>query len=77
MCGIAGFLPPFSRPDADPAAVALAMCARIVHRGPDSHGIWNDPDSGGTLGHRRLAIVDLSPQGHQPMVSASTPASQS
>jgi asparagine synthase (glutamine-hydrolysing) len=71
MCGIAGFLPPSSRPDADPTAVALAMCARIMHRGPDSHGVWNDPDSGVTLGHRRLAIVDLSPQGHQPMVSAS------
>jgi asparagine synthase (glutamine-hydrolysing) len=71
MCGIAGFLPPPSQPDTDPAAVALAMCARIAHRGPDSHGIWNDPDSGLTLGHRRLAIVDLSPQGHQPMISVS------
>lgn len=71
MCGIAGFLPPPSRPDTDSTAVALAMCARIVHRGPDSHGVWNDPNSGLTLGHRRLAIVDLSPQGHQPMISVS------
>ncbi|KPF50047.1 asparagine synthase [beta proteobacterium AAP51] len=71
MCGIAGFLPPPSRPDADPAAVALTMCARIAHRGPDSQGVWTDPDSGVTLGHRRLAIVDLSPQGRQPMTSAS------
>jgi asparagine synthase (glutamine-hydrolysing) len=71
MCGIAGLLPPPSRPDTDPVAVVLAMCSRIVHRGPDSHGVWNDPGSGLTLGHRRLAIVDLSPQGHQPMISAS------
>jgi asparagine synthase (glutamine-hydrolysing) len=47
------------------------MCARISHRGPDDLGVWSDPESGLTLGHRRLSIVDLSPQGHQPMISTS------
>jgi asparagine synthase (glutamine-hydrolysing) len=45
------------------------MCDRIAHRGPDDHGVWLDGEVGIALGHRRLAIVDLSPQGHQPMVS--------
>jgi asparagine synthase (glutamine-hydrolysing) len=48
-----------------------AMTAALHHRGPDSDGLWFDPDSGFGLGHARLAIVDLSPQGHQPMLSAS------
>ena len=46
------------------------MTGRVVHRGPDDEGYWTDADAGISLGHRRLAIVDLSPQGHQPMVSS-------
>ncbi|EKV25913.1 Asparagine synthetase [Caenispirillum salinarum AK4] len=46
------------------------MADTLVHRGPDSSGTWADDDAGIALGHRRLAIVDLSPGGHQPMVSA-------
>ncbi len=47
------------------------MADRLVHRGPDDSGVWADADKGVALGHRRLSIVDLSPEGHQPMVSAS------
>jgi asparagine synthase (glutamine-hydrolysing) len=47
------------------------MADAIAHRGPDSSGVWSDEDHGIALSHRRLAILDLSPQGHQPMVSPS------
>lgn len=43
----------------------------VAHRGPDSFGSWVEPEAGVGFGHRRLAIVDLSPHGHQPMTSAS------
>lgn len=46
------------------------MTAALAHRGPDDAGHWFDRDAGVALGHRRLAIVDLSPHGHQPMASA-------
>src|SRR5690606_35928586 len=47
------------------------MTRSLAHRGPDDDGHWLDAAAGFALGHRRLAIVDLSPAGHQPMVSAS------
>ena len=46
------------------------MAATLAHRGPDDEGLWVDPDGRTAFGHRRLAVVDLSPHGHQPMASA-------
>ena len=46
------------------------MCSRLKERGPDDEGIWEDSLNAIGLGHRRLSIVDLSPAGHQPMLSA-------
>jgi asparagine synthase (glutamine-hydrolysing) len=69
MCGITGFWT--SDPIDDPPAVLRRMAGALQHRGPDDAGYWWDPESGVGLGHRRLAILDLSPKGHQPMVSAS------
>lgn len=46
------------------------MCDALSHRGPDDEGLWSDADAGIALTQRRLSIVDLSPAGHQPMVSA-------
>ena len=70
MCGLTGFMQPHAL-DADAPAQVLAMAAQLHHRGPDDGGIWLDAEAGIALGHRRLAIVDLSPAGHQPMPSAS------
>ena len=68
MCGIAGLWAPGTR---DIEVVAGAMADAIAHRGPDSSGTWSDATAGIALSHRRLAIIDLSPHGHQPMISAS------
>ena len=45
------------------------MAATLFHRGPDDHGRWVDPRGLVALSHRRLSVVDLSTEGHQPMVS--------
>jgi len=47
------------------------MTKSLAHRGPDDQGCWVDTESGVGLGHRRLSILDLSPEGHQPMFSVS------
>jgi asparagine synthase (glutamine-hydrolysing) len=70
MCGIAGFLDPLGL-ISDPARSLVAMTDSLVHRGPDSRGTWSDSERGAFLGFRRLAIVDLSPLGNQPMLSSS------
>lgn len=71
MCGIAGFFDPDRRIDpSNYAAIAGAMADRLAHRGPDDRGTWCDPAAGVALGFRRLAILDLSPAGSQPMHSA-------
>ncbi|MBV8915407.1 MAG: asparagine synthetase B, partial [Acetobacteraceae bacterium] len=68
MCGIAGIL---LAPASDRRLLRAIepMSASMRHRGPDASGAWSDPESGVALGHRRLAIVDLSEAGVQPMRS--------
>lgn len=66
MCGIAGIWGPL----VDKRGVLTESCKRIAHRGPDSQGMWDDAHAGLMLAHVRLAIIDLSAAGHQPMVSA-------
>ena len=71
MCGFVGFLTTAAWARDDVAAELLERMANtIVHRGPDSAGYWYDAASGIALGHRRLAIVELSPAGAQPMHSS-------
>ncbi len=65
MCGIAGILA--LRPVNRHAVEVMNDCMR--HRGPDGEGVWESEDSRIILGHRRLAILDPSPAGAQPMVS--------
>jgi asparagine synthase (glutamine-hydrolysing) len=67
MCGISGFWRPGEPVD---TAIAERMTQALVHRGPDDGDVWVEAEAGLALGHRRLAIVDLSPAGHQPMHSA-------
>ena len=66
MCGIAGVIN-FNDDQILPG-VLRKMTDAVAHRGPDGEGLWIDGNVG--LGHRRLAIIDLSPAGHQPMISA-------
>src|SRR5579875_1217450 len=71
MCGIAGIVSKQGKwSPAQLAAIAEDMAGRMVYRGPDGAGLWVDPDGRCALSHRRLAIIDLSPGGAQPMASA-------
>ncbi len=67
MCGLAGIIDTGLDPDSG-RQIAEAMAARLVHRGPDGAGSW--AEAGVALAHRRLAILDLTEAGHQPMESA-------
>lgn len=69
MCGIVGFLGSAGSAGQD-AAIVRRMADLIRHRGPDDDGIWTDAETGVALAQRRLSIVDLSPAGHQPMLSS-------
>ena len=71
MCGFAGLLTSNVTSRDDLTRQVARMTAPIAHRGPDDEGIWVDEQAGVALGFRRLAILDLSPHGHQPMRSAS------
>jgi len=66
MCGITGF---WTADHRGASAIAQRMAQQIAHRGPDDAGVWVDPAQGLALAHRRLAVVDLSPAGAQPMAS--------
>jgi asparagine synthase (glutamine-hydrolysing) len=66
MCGITGFIHLDGTPASPP--ILQKMTDAIAHRGPDGEGQWIEGNMG--IGHRRLAIIDLSPAGHQPMISA-------
>lgn len=67
MCGIAGFWSKSSNKNIE--IIIKEMTHTIKHRGPDDEGIWINENDSIALGHKRLSIVDLSPNGHQPMVS--------
>ena len=69
MCGIAGIFD--SSGTAARGDELATMIASLQHRGPDDGGVWTDRETGISLGHRRLAIIDLSAAGHQPMQSTS------
>lgn len=68
MCGIVGLIA--AQAAMDLQEQVRQMADTLVHRGPDDAGVWVDETVGVALAHRRLAILDLSPAGHQPMVSA-------
>jgi asparagine synthase (glutamine-hydrolysing) len=70
MCGIAGiFAAGPLRPEAPREIEAMNAC--LAHRGPDDAAVWKDDEAGIALAHRRLSIIDLSPEGRQPMHSHS------
>jgi asparagine synthase (glutamine-hydrolysing) len=71
MCGITGFWDISRQISNDYLPIIVQrMSKSLIHRGPDDGGTWVDEEVGIALGHRRLSIVDLSPEGHQPMISA-------
>ena len=77
MCGIAGFLNHGGKRGPEELGdIVTSMTTALRHRGPDGAGHWVDAAAGSSgasvaLGHRRLAIIDVSEAGHQPMTSAS------
>jgi asparagine synthase (glutamine-hydrolysing) len=70
VCGITGFWSPSGVSSDNAREILEKMTSIMSHRGPDDSGIWIDAPQGLALGHRRLSVLDLSPAGHQPMISA-------
>ena len=64
MCGISGYVSGSGRPD---ERAVRRMNAALQHRGPDAEGVWTSGRA--TLGHRRLSIIDLSPEANQPLLN--------
>ena len=71
MCGVVGFFQPGGFREAEARFVSDRMADKIAHRGPDDAGVWLDSEVGVALAHRRLAVIELSDAGHQPMSSHS------
>ncbi|HUE84635.1 MAG TPA: asparagine synthase (glutamine-hydrolyzing) [Vicinamibacterales bacterium] len=71
MCGVTGFWRREGKDAVRAMAIVSGMAAVLRHRGPDDSGTWVESAKGLALGHTRLSILDLSPEGHQPMVSPS------
>ncbi len=71
MCGLAGFYQPGGFAKDSAGQVVRKMAGGLLHRGPDDAGSWVDGDAGIAIGHQRLAVLELSAAGHQPMSSAS------
>ena len=69
MCGLTGLWQTQPVASEQLAAEVMRMTDTLAHRGPDDSGVWTDPAAGLALGFRRLSIVDLTPEGHQPMQS--------
>ena len=69
MCGIAGVLGRGAGTGEPADQAARAMRAALSHRGPDGEGTWAAPSGEAVLVHTRLAVIDLSEAGRQPMVS--------
>lgn len=67
MCGIAGVVARSDAPRARCAELARTCAQLLNHRGPDGEGLWADEPAGVALAHRRLAIIDLSDAGAQPI----------
>lgn len=70
MCGFAGLLDTAPHREGELDDLATSMATTLRHRGPDDGGTWSDASAGVALGSRRLAVIDLSASGHQPMVSS-------
>ena len=70
MCGLIGFMKSPDETELLLCQHARRMADTLSHRGPDDAGVWADATARIALGFRRLAILDLSPTGHQPMGSS-------
>lgn len=71
MCGLTGFFGRSGLDQSDTDEILSHMADAIRSRGPDAYGAWSDPESGIAMAHRRLAILDITPAGAQPMFSVS------
>ena len=71
MCGFAGYIQSGGFFEEEAFIDVKRMAAAVVHRGPDDSGVWVDGKAGIALAHQRLSVLELSPAGHQPMISPS------